>query len=537
MNFLRQLPSNSVFLLPVVALVIGLVSVNAANERQRELYDDRFQARFESDATLRLLIRNFIIETVLRDFDELVASMSARSYSGIDVLDDPATESLVASFGAQFSAQNLHLIVGSVSEQKEVFVEYAFPKTELVGREISGHPMLADLNVRSKPPFTDQIVYRASPDNDLSFTIEGALAIRRLLVSLPNSERQLIFLVKANGIEIQRATDAFLRELGPLPELLVTLVDPSSNDCMMVYLMGVGEQSCPKGVLDFSGAVVSEKFGTLAYVTPTEAYIDQFEGGRPPFAYTQLFVTLIANILAWVIAVFFWRRLSEAERELLAYQGSLKSKDQLTAALHTMVSENLGQVGSLARRVKNADGIGNEDRRYLNIALSEIGQLRLSLDAQIMTDPRVRDDQRERARDERVDTQLLCHNVRQELERIADDEGLECRLLADDDLPASLAGSQYWIESAIVALINVSQSFTDDGFIEVSVWAEISMEGEPELYVRCRDTGIGWSSDEVDDHGPINVLHSILSGLGAHFQSRALKTGAGQEHIIRFLRH
>ena len=534
MNFLRQLPSNTVFLLPVVALVVGLISVNVANERQRELYNDRFQERFEFDATLRVLIRDFAIETVMRDFQKLVAEMSARSDTGVDIASDPAIESLVASFGAQLSSQYLHLIVGSISEQKEVFVDYAFPRTELVGREISSHPMLANFNLDFAPPFTDQVFYDGSPDNDLSYTAEGVIAIRRVRAAFPNFDRQFVFIVKANSVELQSATDAFLRELGPIPKLTYTAFDPISNQCLLVYVAGVGEKPCPKGDQDFSGAVVSEKFGAVGYVTATDAYIQAFEGGRPPFAYTELFATLVASALAYVIALFFRRRLGEAERELLLYQGSLNSKDQLTAALHTMVTGNLEQVSSLARRVKKAEGIDSEERRYLNIALSEIGQLRVSLDAQIMADTRLRDGQQELVEVGLVDTSRLCQNVRQELERIAEDEGLDCRLLADDDLPASLSGSQYWMESAIVALINVSQSFTDEGFIEVSVWAETSMQGEPELYVRCRDTGISWSSEQATEHGAVSALHSILSGLGAHVESHPLQTGVGQEHVIHF---
>ena len=126
-----------------------------------------------------------------------------------------------------------------------------------------------------------------------------------------------------------------------------------------------------------------------------------------------------------------------------------------------MVVENLEQVGALARKVKNASVIENVERRYLNIALSEIGQLRLSLDARIISG--VAGAEQKLHRSGVVDTRELCQNLRRELERIAEGEGLECRLLADDDLPGTLTGSQYWIESAIMALISASQTFTDEG--------------------------------------------------------------------------
>jgi hypothetical protein len=149
-------------------------------------------------------------------------------------------------------------------------------------------------------------------------------------------------------------------------------------------------------------------------------------------------------------------------------------------------------------------------------------------------DKLARDDEKKPINAGVMDTKALCRRVRGELERMAEDEGLECRLLADDDLPPSLAGSQYWIESAIIALINACQSFTDEGFIEVSIWAEASMRGEAELYVRARDTGLTWSTDDDAEHGAVRILREILSGLGAKLKSQPLKAGGGQEHIIYF---
>ena len=536
MNFFKHLPSNVVFLLPVLSLVVGLISVDAANDRAQALFEARFQERLEADASLRLMIRNLAIESASQDFDELISVMSARSFAGVDILDDAITDTLVNSYGDRLSSQYFHLIVGSVTEAGDVYVKYAFPRRELVGREISRHPMLVGFDVGLTPPFTDQISYRASRDNDLSYTSEGGLAIRRMLLAIPNLDERLVLIVKVNGVDIQRATDAFLRELGPIPKLRSRHVEPGSNNCMMLYLAGVGEQPCPSGGLDLSGSVVSEKFGTVIYVSPTEDYIREFEGGRPPFAYMELLVTLVASALAWAIAVFFRRRLRESERELQAYRWSLDSKDELATALHTMVIDNLGQVSALARRVKGADGIDTEERRYLNIALSEIGQLRLSLDSRIMAEADGRENLQARMRKGDIDTKALCRSIRRELARVADEEDMECRLLADDELPETLPGSQYWVESAMLALINASQSFTDEGFIELSIWVETSMQGQPELQVRCRDTGISWSAEDSGDHAAVVALNNILSGLGAQLTRKPLQSGAGQEHFIRFIR-
>jgi hypothetical protein len=82
MKFIKRLTTNLVFLLPVITLVVGLISVSIANDKAQALYKERFQLRFESDAALRLLIRNSAVEVAQRDFEELVSVMSARSYAG-----------------------------------------------------------------------------------------------------------------------------------------------------------------------------------------------------------------------------------------------------------------------------------------------------------------------------------------------------------------------------------------------------------------------------------------------------------------------
>ena len=534
MKFVTQSPAISVFLLPVVVLLLGLIAVGAANKRAQALYDARFQERFESDAALRLQMRDSAIEAALKDIDVLISAISAQSQNSVDILEDAATKSLVTQFGRNLLERNFHIFIASVSENDEVFIEFASPAVELVGREISQHPMLENFNVTLSPPYTDQIAYRASPQNDLSFTSDGPLVARRFLIALPNLEKKVILIAKINSYEMQRAIDGLVRELGPIPRLAYTLVDSATDECLLAYVAGVGEKRCLPEDQSIVDAVVSERFGGLAYVKPTETYAQGFEGGRFPFAYTELFVTLVASMVTLAIAVVYRRRLGDAERQLLAYKGALASKGELTTALHSMVIDNLARVSSLARQVKDADGIDTNERRYLNIALSEIGQLRLSLDSQVMADTQGSKEFKALADVGVIDTRQLCRGVRRELERLANDEGIECRLLADEELPQTLPGSQYWVESAILALINASQSFTDEGFIEVCIWVETSIKGLVELYVRCRHTGIRWTCESNAEHTAVSILVDILSGLGAQIKSKSLQSGAGQEHSLHF---
>ena len=71
-------------------------------------------------------VRNFAIETAVQDFDELISQMSTRSFENIDILNDPATQTLVNSYGERLSSQHFHLIVGVVADGGSV-CEICFP--------------------------------------------------------------------------------------------------------------------------------------------------------------------------------------------------------------------------------------------------------------------------------------------------------------------------------------------------------------------------------------------------------------------------
>ncbi len=80
--------------------------------------------------------------------------------------------------------------------------------------------------------------------------------------------------------------------------------------------------------------------------------------------------------------------------------------------------------------------------------------------------------------------------VEAELKRLGAVEGIEIRVLLYDSLKTDIEGSPYWVESALLAFINASLTFTDEGFIELSLWTEASELGEPELLARIRDAGV-----------------------------------------------
>jgi hypothetical protein len=280
---------------------------------------------------------------------------------------------------------------------------------------------------------------------------------------------------------------------------------------------------------------LSERNGFSSVVTATAAYAKQFENKYARTSYLPFVLTIVATLIAWLVTILVRARLISAEEEIKSYQGSLYGKEALTDTIHTVVADNLAQLEVLARRVKDAPDIAETERRYLNIALSEIIQLRLSVDAKIMADRNDRGREPNDVTTEMFSIDEVAKTIEAELKRLTVDEGIETRVLLDESLRGQVRGSAYWTESALLAFINASLTFADESFIELFLWTEHSPSGERELLARIRDVGIPWSLEDHNlDHPSITALKAILDGLGATISSSAASEAGSQEHVIRF---
>ena len=166
-----------------------------------------------------------------------------------------------------------------------------------------------------------------------------------------------------------------------------------------------------------------------------------------------------------------------------------------------------------------------------------MSQMRLSLDAKIMADRNLQGHKPYEGDGEMFSVGEVAKTVEAELKRLGVAEGIEIRVLLDDSLKTDIEGSAYWVESALLAFINTSLTFTDEGFIELSLWTETSKSGEPELFARIRDAGVEWSLEDPGlDHASLTVLKDILEGLGAAICSTPASVTGNQEHVVHFSR-
>ncbi len=527
---------NAVFLIPVIALVVGLIATAGDIRRSEKQRYELLQERFESEAALRFLVRDALAQRLQTHLGGFIQALAATTAEEVGETIERAGSLLSSNYGSDSASQTVHFFVVTVTPEQRIVIAHAYPRPELVGQEISGHPMLRDFDFTGPFGRIDQIGFLASRENDLSFTSASPVLVRRHLFRHPGAT-PLIGIVKINLIEVEKYIDSELRGLGPLPQLEVAHYDPETDRCLLLYRTGTGGLPCESESVVEGLRFVSEKNGLRTVVNPTPEYVQRFELENDTTPFLEIVLTLAATVFSLLVALIIRARLNSAEQEVTAYRGSLSNKDALTGAIHSIVTENLTQLIQLAQRVKEAPDMADTERRYLNIALSEINQMRLSLDAKIMAD---RSEQgREPIQDdgESFSINSVAKVVEAELKRLGSDENIETRVLLDDSLKIDIRGSAYWVESALLAFINASLDFSDEGFVELSLWTETSRSGEPELLARIRDAGVEWSLDDPAlNHASITVLKTILEGLGATSFSSAVSIAGSQEHLIRFNR-
>lgn len=528
---------NIAFLIPVVALIVGLMAT-VADVRQTEAErNELLQERFESDAALRLLVRDALAQRLQTHLQGFLQALATTNTGELDQTIERAGNILANNYGSDPASQIVHFYVATVDPEQRVLIAFAYPRPELVGREISGHPMLRDFDFSSPAGGFDQIGFLASRENDLSFTAESPLVVRRHVFRDPDANVRVIGIVKLNLVELQRYIDSELRALGPLPKLEVTLYEPSTDQCLLRYRVNEGKIACSEISPIDSLQYVSERNGMRSFVTATPEYLQLFDANQPVYGALGLALTLVATIIALFVALIIRSRLASADQEVTAYRGSLDNKEELTEAIHTIVADNLTQLVALAQRVKEAPIMADAERRYLNIAQSEMSQMRLSLDAKIMADRNLQGHKTIESDGQTFSVGEVAKIIEAELKRLGAAEGIEIRVLLDDSLKTDIEGSAYWVESALLAFINTSLTFTDEGFIELSLWTEASKSGEPELVARIRDAGVEWSLEDPElDHASLTVLKDILEGLGAAICSTPASITGNQEHVIRFNR-
>ena len=115
---------------------------------------------------------------------------------------------------------------------------------------------------------------------------------------------------------------------------------------------------------------------------------------------------------------------------------------------------------------------------------------------------------------EKIDLKQLASLGQMVLEVSTIDTPVDAKFLNSDELPETILGYSYSVQTALVAAISLSAETTDDGRIEVSLWTE-EVEGFECLYLRIIDSGVGWglALDQASEDPPDSDLGAARKAL------------------------
>jgi len=182
--------------MPLAVFFLGLLAVSASTERAQQAFEERYRAGFEADAAVRVLVRDALAVRLQGYLRTYVSAVSSAPSLSMDEALQRAFNALAQNFGADSSSTVLHFYVATLNPQGRVIIVQSYPREELVGRDITDHPIMDEFDFLTPSGVIRQTIYRASPDNDPSFTTEGPIAIRHHVFRSERFEGPLFGIVK-----------------------------------------------------------------------------------------------------------------------------------------------------------------------------------------------------------------------------------------------------------------------------------------------------------------------------------------------------
>ncbi len=379
-------------------------------------------------------------------------------------------------------------------------------ETNLVGAEVSGTNLLAHMNV-SEAELFDQVTTIAqvtSPDDLLLIgTPQPVFIEARLILQGDESLSSWFMVLRVGFADLNRSIDLVGQQMsGGATPLRVIQVDKQTEACLMVWEVGVGSLDCDTVTLSdpvqYRSHYKSQGVDDLTYsiFQPSDAYrIARAPSLVQESVWRRLMPAGLALLLL-LTALSYIRYRAQNESLQDSFTRSLSDKDSLNGSIHEVLSTHLDVMSRFTFAMR-AEDIPQGNRRYFDLAINEFMQAQLSLNTLILQQPP--DNPTASHESPGVDLQEVAELAQMVLDVSTLDSSIETKLFVSEDLPKQIKGFSTSVHTAVIAAIVLSSEGTDDGAIEVSLWAE-KVDGKTCGFLRITDTGVGWGDMSLDAH-------------------------------------
>jgi len=486
-----------------LTLLLGLLmwDVTSRLQASRTILTQQYEATFKKDASRREGMRDLLARDV-----QSATQLALYSLSALNELDtDEARASLLkeAFSSIGFSLRNsrydfFETYLVQETPDGQLLLRGRYPSEASVeGVSVADTPLFSHVDLANVKLFeSNNEIYQVQESTLLKITSPQPVLISTRLIFEGDRGLSRWFMVHRVGIaDTHRSIDLIGQQMvGGTTPMRIVSVDARTDKCQLAWDTAIGIVDCDGVDLDhglsYRTAYDTEVSRALTYsiYQPNDAYSvlrmpvseaePQWRAGIP---------VLLMLLLLLTTAAYMRFRATSADT-LRSFADSLLVKDSVNTSIHDVLSRQLERMSQFAFAMRDGD-IPESERRYFDIAISEFMQASLSLNTLRLESPPISVGQRPTI--EKVDVKQLASLAQMVLDVSTIDTSVDAKVLSADDLPDTVLGYSYSIQTALMAALSLSAETTDEGRIEVSLWTE-EVEGFECLYLRIIDSGIGW---------------------------------------------
>ena len=485
-------------IVPVAMLAFLIWDVTSRSFVAQQSVEDQFRLGFIADGSRREGMRELLTRDV-----RTALMYSLHGVSGIQALETDASrfEGLDETLGqlgfmlrnSRYDFFEAFLVEWTPSQQ--LILRGRYPtQTNLVGVDVSETKLLAHVNVPEAELFDqDTIISQVtSPDDLLLIGTPQAVFIDSRLILQGDGNFSSWFIVLRIGFsDLNRSIDLIGQQMsGGATPLRIISVDSKTDTCFAVWEVGEGSLDCATVTLSdpvqYRSDYSSKGATDLAYsiYQPSEVYrAARMSALAQDPAWRRLLPAGLALLLLLAVLSYFrYRQQNESLQD--SFSRLLSDKDSLNGSIHEVLSTHLDVMSRFTFAMR-AEDMPQGNRRYFDLAINEFMQAQLSLNTLILQQPP--DNPTASHESPGVDLQEVAELAQMVLDVSTLDSSIETKLFVSEDLPKQIKGFPNSVHTAVIAAIVLSSEGTDDGAIEVSLWAE-KVDGKTCGFLRITDT-------------------------------------------------
>ena len=486
-----------------LTLLLGLLmwDITSRLADSREIITQQYEATFQKDASRREGMRDLLARDVQSATQLALYSLSELNEVDTDEARAEILKDAFSSIG--FSLRNsrydfFETYLVQETPDGELLLRGRYPsEAPIEGVSVANTPLFDHIDLATLELFeSNSEIYQIEESALLKITSPQPVLISTRLIFEDDTGLSRWFMVHRVGIaDTHRSIDLIGQQMvGGTTPMRIINIDARTGECQLVWVVSKGVLDCEEIDLDrglsYETTFDSEMSKSMTYslYQPNDAYNALKMPVSESAPQWRTAIPLVLSLFLLLTTAAYMRYRATSTDTLRSFADSLLVKDSVNSSIHDVLSRQLERMSQFAFAMRDGD-IPESERRYFDIAVSEFMQATLSLNTLRLESPPTSANQRPAI--EKIDLKQLASLGQMVLEVSTIDTPVDAKFLNSDDLPETILGYSYSVQTALVAAISLSAETTDDGRIEVSLWTE-EVEGFECLYLRIIDSGVGW---------------------------------------------